>query len=644
LIILLISIIAIGLTALLYYRNIHLAPLRIIAIVIFYLLISGASLSFKIPMKTQKPLLLVDCSASMSDNFPLILQEIKKIDFPHRVLFFSETLYTSIPVESIPSGSYTDITGALLKVSKEAPFIILVSDGNHNYHRPDWNKIGKSSTPVYCFGIGGTPGKDLAIVDLLYPEYGFAGDSFNVKVIVQSQGFKNGRGKIKLRSKNKKIKSNRSFPLTEEPTKNEVDFKIYTPYPETLFFSINLLPQAGEETYKNNNLSFSIQILKGKIDVLYYTEHLSFNTRFIFRALSADPYTNLIPLVKVAPQKYINLNGYKEQGALPPLNKFDVLVLDNVNSDSLPWQNLGEEVKQGLGLLHIGLTEGRNPFLRNLLPISTTGFPIKIQEKIVIKEPFSCLIPGDDYPPFSYINRVIGTKKESVILAEAGRIPIIGYLRLDRGIIFQINGVEIGSWQFLQTGLKQKDLLTPLLGDIIRFISTAGRNRRLILSSLRKNYSIGETIELSLQSYDRNFKPCGGGEFYVDLFGKKIPFFETRPGIYKASFPAPQKGTYRLTASGNLGDEILTSNELILKIKQGDLESEHSLNKEFLKTLASKTGGRYSPFDSLERFSMPVVQKSYQEKSFNFNTPLSYFLIFILLTADWFLRRKRGII
>ncbi len=196
----------------------------------------------------------------------------------------------------------------------------------------------------------------------------------------------------------------------------------------------------------------------------------------------------------------------------------------------------------------------------------------------------------------------------------------------------------------MQNNLKQQDLLSQFVGDIIRFITTLGKNRRLVLRSSRNEYLLGTIINLNLQSYDRNFKIMGGGDFYADFADTKIPFFEGTEGFYEATLFAQKSGKFSVYATGKLGAEVLKSNILELTILPQMMEKEKGLNKQLLLTLSEKTGGVYNSIDALESFDLPTPGLRYDVRQIDFNKPISYFLIFMLLAIDWFMRRRRGTI
>ncbi len=644
-IVLLISIVAVGLTIFLYYKNLYMAPLRILSLIILYLLITGFTLSLKLKEEGNLPAVLVDYSASMARYFPSVMHGVDGIDFSHSRFFFSESLFRGVPEDSSPSGRFTNITRAIVEVNKLEPSaIILLSDGNHNYGNAPFTVIEDMKIPVYCFGVGAETKRDVAIVDVMYPDYGFVGDSVTIEVIIQSKGFEGGEGSVELESAQKKAEQSKSFSLSDIEAKQNIGFSVYGSQPGEEKFLVRLVPQPGETTYENNEYEFSLHTLKKKMKILYYTDHVSFNTKFILRALGEDTYADVEPLGKLSKNNYFNFAINQKQTTLPALNEFDILLLDNINCATLPWTDVEKNLKRGMGIFCLGTIEGHTDLWRDILPLVTVGAPIKGSHQIEVIEPFSCFMPGEEYPPFSYINRVTDVKENAVVIARANQIPIIAYRGYGAGMVFQIIGADIGTWQFLQEGLKQKNVLSCLMADITRFISPTGQNKRLILKSVQRDYTLGGTIDLTLQSFDHNFKLTGGGDFYLEYAKRRIPFFEVGDGIYKTSLTAEESGNFHLKASGSLDEEKLVSNELEIRVLAHTIEIDEGLNRQFLQTLSAETGGKYYSIDELGTFNLPLPKEHQIVKKFTFDSPLSYLVIVCLLAIDWFLRRRRGTI
>jgi hypothetical protein len=604
------------------------------------------TLPYRSREEIHPPALLIDCSASLTHQVHAIIQEVDKIPYPHTTFFFSESLV--IPAESgvVPTpGRFTDITRALREISELRPSaILIVSDGNHNYGTSPFVVAEHLAVPVYCFGVGDVVGKDLSIVDMSYPAYVFQGDSVNIEAVVESRGFSGGKGELWLQVSSDKTGQKKTFFLSDVIAKTTVDFWIQVIEPGIENIHVYITPHSDEENRENNTFDFSLEVLDKKIRVLYVTDHVSFNTKFILRALNEDHHVALFPLMQITKARYQTLDRGWEGTTIPLLDSFDVVVFDNVTYNTLPWHDIEKFLNHGKGILCIGAVERLTNEWRAILPITVTEKIIESDHPITIVHPFSLLSGEDRYPPFSHSNKVIGLQENAVVIAEANQLSVIAYQNYRGGIVFQINATEIGSWQFLQAGIRHENVLSRFIGDIIRFISPLGQRTRLVLTSLRRNFTVGETVTLTLQSYDRNFRRVGSGDFYCDIGNTTIPFFELTEGTYEATFVAKERDTLPIVATGKLGAETLRSDTLTIIISPQTIEAERGLNRQLLQPLAEMTGGSYHSLDELATFTPPHPGEQYSVKNINFNAPISYILIFILLAIDWFLRRRRGIV
>jgi hypothetical protein len=586
------------------------------------------------------PALLIDASGSINPYRAAVMEHVDEIAFPYNRFFFSESLSRTMPEQ----GRYTDITRALVETQKLEPeAILLLSDGNHNYGESPLSLRG-FDVPVYSFGVGGDMQRDAAIVGVAYPEYVHEGDSIHIEVTVETRGFEHGEAEVQLKLPFQKREYRHIVPLSDVVAKHTVEFIVLATQSGEQSIQIFLAPQAGEQTYDNNELDISLDILQSKIAVVYYTDHLSFTTKFMLTTLSQDTHVELFPFGRISKNQYQALREEHRVKTIPDGEDIDVIILDNVNLAQIPWREPRTLLQQGTGILCMGSLEGITDTWREILPITVTTGIMRGEYPITIVEPFSCLGMGNDYPPFSTINRPLGIQEDAVVIATTNRFPIIAYRMLRNGVVFQINTTDIGTWHFLQGSVRQENVLSSLMADIVRFLSPLGHKGRLVLKSLHQNYLLGDVITVMLQSFDRDFTLQGGGDFYTEVDDERIPFFEIHEGTYEATFVASASGTHELQALGKLGDEVLTSNSVKIQVSPQITEIGQGLNVQLLKNLSEKTGGAYYPVEKLATFRLPESEPRYAIQKITFHAPLFYILTIVFLALDWIMRRRRGMV
>ncbi|MDH4209912.1 MAG: hypothetical protein OEV79_00465 [candidate division WOR-3 bacterium] len=615
--------------------------LRAAAVVLIYLLISNYMLRINIGASPQVPTVLIDHSASMEHNLPRIIETASQLDFPHQSFFFQESLITENKPDRL--GSYTNITRALRESDRlHSSAIILITDGNHNSGVSPLTILKDMMTPVYVCGAGADKIRDVAVIDAETPAYAYLGDSIQIDVVVESSGFPSGEAQVNIDLSSGKNVAAQTVLLSESRARRSLKFKYITDVIGELHIEANVLPVPGEISYDNNKYSVSLNVIRDKIKVLYYTDHISFNTKFLRQQLKQDDNLSVSSFARRGAGKFLNIEQTTEITGLPDPATYDVIILDNVNIGRPPWSNMPEHVKQGKGLILIGAIEGINENWQRVLPINTTGGVIAGTHRVLVKEPFSVLI-DEEYPPLRMIGRAVGSKEDAIIVAYAGNLPVIGYRREGQGVVYQISIIDLATWDFVQRGIKGRDLLGRFIGDIIRFLSHFGQHDRLVLAAQMEDYAIGETVNLTLQSYDRNLRRTGGGDFFLITEDANIPFYETKHGSYETSVIFENPGKHQLAAQGNLNGETLTSNKIEVNITSRPIETEQRLNLNLLERIAAGTNGKFFLLEELENIVPPQSGRQKVSKVINFNSPLTYLLVFLMLAIDWVLRRRRGI-
>jgi len=598
--------------------------------------------SFSLKIKTKipfaSPVLLVDCSPSMKNYRAEIHQTIDSLHFEHQKIFFSDTIYTD---KEKQTGKFTNITNALITARNLSPSaIMLISDGNHNFGPSPNDVLNDFKIPIYCFGAGNKNIKDQAIVHLFYPEYSFRNDTVLVEAIVDVDGMGGKIGKISLKAGNIYLEKN--FKLTESLTRHSIEFKFVPRKIGDEKCKISLTPQPEEINYNNNNCTFFINVFERKLSLLYYTDYPSFNTIFIANCLKNNINLELSQAIRVSENRFKTTGTIVNQEKFD-LNQFNIIIFDNINAREIH-QDIKEFIHNGKGILITGIIRGTNEILNEILPFRIVGTQLEQELPVKVLLPFSVLFPAEDYAPISKITRIIGINPQTTLIAQAGDIPLIGYRQVNSGAIFQINIPDLGVWHFAQLNLNHRDILNPLLEEIVRFLSPYGRSERLILESPKRQYQIGEKISFYLKSYNRNLMPGSGGDFYLEFRQKKFPFFEIRPGIYEVTFYAETPGEFAVFAQGNFHDDTLRSNQLKFNIVEINSESEEIINEQLLEEIAQKSNGGYYNLSQLKNFEPPQVKENYENKNFPFDQPFFYIFIFCLLVLDWIIRKKGGLI
>ena len=133
--------------------------------------------------------------------------------------------------------------------------------------------------------------------------------------------------------------------------------------------------------------------------------------------------------------------------------------------------------------------------------------------------------------------------------------------------------------------------------------------------------------------------------------GKNYTYnFSRTTNAYKLDAGILAPGTYAYTARVISGGSNETAKGIVI-VKPLQLEfTETKANHDVLKQLASATGGKFISFSDLDKLAELIKKQGtikpvmYEQKDYRdlINQKWVFFLILLLMTAEWFVRKRNG--
>lgn len=191
-----------------------------------------------------------------------------------------------------------------------------------------------------------------------------------------------------------------------------------------------------------------------------------------------------------------------------------------------------------------------------------------------------------------------------------------------------------------------------------RVVDRAGRSKQLggtypfRLSTLQNNYRPGSQVKVLARFIDESQIEPGTDRLYGEVErGDDPPQPITltpgnKPGEFAATFPAMRPGTYY--ARVWMGDEAagaqVKAATLAIEVAFPHLEYKNpTLNRTFLESIASGTGGQFFEIDESEKipdvFKMKSVSRQLEERQEIWDAPLFYVLFIVLILTEWIMRK-----
>ena len=309
--------------------------------------------------------LLFDKSSNFLSNI--------KTQYDQHLYRFDSGLHQDVsitePLE--PTGTLTNIATAIQEVAQlwrgqPNVGIVLITDGAHNASLLSVEDIETLKVPIYTIGVGSSePPKDIHIQNINVSPIAYTGHENNIKVNITQSGYSSESIRVSLRetATNRLIdatmlsfqEENRDEPLDMNPqrkivgSQHEIELK-FTPETEGNFQYDVIIPTLeGELSNANNEKTFSLKVLKSKLNVFVLEGRPRWEYAFLKRTLERDPNieTDFALLSKRVKSDSVlaTTDGYFPQNMDPKplrfpdtrqdLYKYDVLILGDISSEHL---------------------------------------------------------------------------------------------------------------------------------------------------------------------------------------------------------------------------------------------------------------------------------------------------------------------
>ena len=163
-------------------------------------------------------------------------------------------------------------------------------------------------------------------------------------------------------------------------------------------------------------------------------------------------------------------------------------------------------------------------------------------------------------------------------------------------------------------------------------------------------------IELSASVRDKQYLPAADARVTAHVIGPEglsalvdMAPVADNPGVFHASWTAEKPGSYLAEVTAQKGADSLGSDTLPFARTDGVAENFHrTQNRDLLEKLATETGGRYWKPSELGQLPSEI---SYSDAGVSvrdikelWNMPIVFLWLLLLMTTEWLLRRKWGVV
>lgn len=613
-----------------------------------------------------------------------------------------------IELGDTPDGQQTAIGYVLDEVLREQSGkrllgVLLLSDGTQRTIPPRdvlpqsaASRMKHLGQPLYTVRFGQSRGlgqaQDVAVTELLADPTVFVKNELAVTAQVRVDGYVNRPIPVALvvedATGKKQTVALQNVKARADGDRIPLKFTYVPNEPGEYKLTLQLEPQDGETVTANNRLSTFVQVLKGGIKVLYVEGYPGrVERRFLADSLAASPDISVDSVLLNPAAKETRPPDFGER--FKP-GKYDVYLLGNVDAAAFTkeeLEHLKATVSKGAGLIMLGGLRSFGPGgyaetpLADVLPVTmgrlerqTADAPtpkdLHLAGPVTIRPTpqglsYCCrLAPTASesaaiwsrLPALSEgANKFTGLKPSAIVLAASDRKePLLVAHSFGDGRVLAFAADSTWHWWLRGFDTAHKRFWRQVVLWLAKKDEATEGNVWIKLAQRR--YTPGQRVEFTVGANAPSGEAATNASFRAEIElpgGQKTPANVTRGNeAASGSFRETQQaGDYaiRVTATQD-GRELGSAKARFLVVEQ-DLELDSPVaDATLMENLAAMTGGKALAPEELPALlkqladDTPSLEVQTEAKKTPWDTWPFFLTLVGLLTAEWFLRKRWGLV
>ncbi|MBM3286027.1 MAG: hypothetical protein FJY88_01540 [Candidatus Eisenbacteria bacterium] len=574
---------------------------------------------------------------------------------------------------------------------------ILLSDGMNTVGSDPVGAARNAGVPVFPVMIGGSLGApDVRVLRIRTNAVAFSGEPVPVEVEIASTG-QDGRAlDLEVVDQGKVLATGRVTVGRGEDLEQSVRLDVRPQAPGLRKWDVRLVG-AQDAIPENDSRSVALRVLERKTRVLLLEGRLDWDHAFLRRVLASDSTFGYRFLLADRAGRWLP----DRPGAPPPqigdLRDYAAVVLGDAPASALGagfHAALARYVEQGGGLLVLGGRAGlarlRGTPLEPLLPadvipgidqerplaarLTTAGLTHPITA--VEESPARAEAVWSSLPPVWPSPDRVRTRAGGVTLLEfaaaKGGEPALVAGFAGQGKVALLASHDFWRWGFLPSGTAaggEADLFGQFALRLIRWLAEPTLRDRFLAEPARGVFQNGEAPEFAARVWDERYAPvpdarvtirvvpasdASGGVGDSSAHPTRARVVDLRPkgleGTFAGKVDPLQPGAYRFTAEAVSADGLRQLGRIESAFWVDQNGPEHVRLRSdpgTLDQIARASGGTAVDEDGLAALlaRLPgTIRKVGRVREIEMWNQLAVFLAFILvLSVEWFLRRRRGL-
>ncbi|GAB3920815.1 vWA domain-containing protein [Larkinella terrae] len=653
--------------------NLALAAFRFLVVsVVCFLLLNPLIRSTQTITEKPKVVLAIDNSESMTvggraqlnralEAADQLRERLTSDDIEVSVQTLGDSLVTG-DLKTIPFNQRTtDLSNLLGGIrnsyeGRNLTDIVLISDGIANQGLSP--TFGRYNFALHTVGVGDTiPKRDVQLKDAVANKIAYLGNQFPIQADVVSYGFQGKNGTVVLRQNGKEL-SRQTVNFNRPETFQQLTFQTFSNQKGMQHYVIEVLPQSGEFTPRNNRRDVYIDIIDGKEKILLL-------------ALTPHPDVKALRSIIEKNQNYeLDIRILNGGTAEIPDKVYDLVILhqlpDNLNAGAAAVQKALQKNTPVLFIL--GNQSGLQSFngLNPVMQITAGGgqtdkvtgrfnpdfrqLNLDAQKLTLLDRLPPVLVPFGDFK--------LSPGSEVVLWQQVGSVrtskPLLAINSTAQRKAAVLAGEGLWEWRLEEFAITDNQaVVDELFQKVMQLISIKEDRRKLRVYPIRNEFLAGEKVTFETEMYNDIYEKLFDRPVRLEITNERdVPrSFNYTPTSNNSRFEVSSlpEGVYRFRATASLnGRTESATGEFIVREQQFEAINT-TADHLMLRQLAQQTGGRFYNAATLSSLADDLVKKkppgrlsSNEELNELINLRWLFFLIVVLISVEWGLRKYHG--
>jgi len=464
-------------------------------------------------------------------------------------------------------------------------------------------------------------------------------------------------------------------------------------------FTVSVPVPEGDEVPENNTAHVGFEVIRDNLRVLHLSGRPSWDQRFLRDALGSRPRVDLVSFYVLRTPQQSETFGTSGMALIPfpteslfeeHLEGFDVIVFQDFDPALVGVDRyldaIAGFVERGGGLALVGGAGGfasgavARGALASLLPIRLPA-PDTAASRLVSAQPFSPRLTdaGRRHPlmrldPDPAVNdkllgslgrldglvRVAGMAAGGVSLlahphlpADDGPAPLLAIREAGEGRVMVVTTDSLWRWRFSEPMRGGNvEVFPEFWWRALNWLVRDPELDRLRLTVTPLEQERERPVHLEIGLFDESYQPVPGADLSLEFLWHDEAGIERTErarirldgqGRYRREWTASASGPHQVTAATD--DGLRTTGRFLVGPGRPEL-SRLNADEALLAAIAAVTGGRHTvdelDVDRLVRVDAPAREVLSRRDLSLWDHPLTLGLFFLLLAAEWLLRRRSG--